>query len=432
MILHDCRLHRHNIHRESTIWRSGENVPDLQAEGPKMKLTKRAQSINPSLTLGLTARAKAMRAQGIDVIGFGAGEPDFDTPDHIKAEAVKAISEGFTKYTPTSGIPQLKEAICEKFKIDNGLDYEPSQVVVSSGAKHSLYNIMQVLCEEGDEAIVPAPYWVSYTEQVNVSGAKPVIIPTGEATGFKISAQDLADHITDRTVLLVLNSPSNPTGAVYTRKELEALAQVIVDRGIWVISDEIYEKIIYDEAEHVSVASFGPEIKARTLLVNGVSKTYSMTGWRIGYAVGNKEIISAISNLQDHSTSNPTSIAQRAALAALTGSQEPMQRMVRAFKERRDYMVQRVNQIPGLSCLMPKGSFYAFVNASPLMGKTCRGKTIGGSMDLTELLLTEANVAVVPGMPFGADEYIRLSYATSMENIVAGLDRIEKLLEEIQ
>jgi aspartate aminotransferase len=372
-----------------------------------------------------------MRAQGIDVIGFGAGEPDFDTPNHIKKEAKRAISEGFTKYTPTSGIPELKEAICKKLKEDNGLDYEPSQIVVSSGAKHSIYNIMQVLCEEGDEVIVLAPYWVSYTEQVNITGATPVIINTNENTGFKITPKMLSDRITDRTALLVLNSPSNPTGAVYSSEELEAIARVVVERRIWVLSDEIYEKIIYDDAEHVSIASFSPEIKAQTLVVNGVSKTYSMTGWRIGYAAGNKEVITAISNLQDHSTSNPTSIAQRAALAALVGSQESVRRMVQEFQKRRDYMVHRVNRIPGLSCFMPKGSFYAFVNTSGLIGKAYRGKTIRGSMDLTELFLTEAKVAVVPGGPFGADNYLRLSYAVSMDHIVTGLDRMHEVIKQI-
>jgi aspartate aminotransferase len=396
-----------------------------------LTLSKRAKLISPFPTLSLTAKAKAMRAQGINVIGFGAGEPDFDTPNHIKEEAVRAISEGFTKYTPTSGIPELKEAICKKFKEDNGLDYEPSQIVVSAGAKHSIYNIMQVLCEEEDEVIVPAPYWVSYTEQVNITGATPVIINTSEDTGFKITPKMLSDHITDRTALLVLNSPSNPTGAVYSRAELEAIAKVVVERGIWVLSDEIYEKIIYDDAQHVSIASFGLEIKARTLVVNGVSKAYAMTGWRIGYAAGNKEVMAAISNLQDHSTSNPTSIAQRAALAALVGSQESVRHMVHEFQKRRDYMVHRVNQIPGLSCFMPKGAFYAFVNASGLIGKAYRGKAINSSMDLTELFLTEAKVAVVPGGPFGADNYLRLSYAASMDHIVTGLDRMHEVIKQI-
>ncbi len=372
-----------------------------------------------------------MQAEGIDVIGFGAGEPDFDTPDHIKAEAVKAISEGFTKYTPTSGIPELKQAICKKLKEDNGLDYEPSQVVVSCGAKHSIYNIIQVLCEEGDEVIVPAPYWVSYTEQVRVAGATPVIIETNEESGFKITPKSLSDHITDRTTLLILNSPSNPTGAVYSKEELQAIAEVIVEKRIWVISDEIYEKIIYDDVQHVSIASIAPEIKVQTLVVNGVSKAYSMTGWRIGYAAANKEIISAISNLQDHSTSNPTSIAQRAALAALTGTQKPVQQMVQDFKKRRDYMIERLNRIPGISCLMPQGAFYAFPNISGVLGKAYEGKVINNSMDLTELLLVEANVAVVPGGPFGADNYLRLSYATSMDHIVTGLDRMEEMIAGI-
>ncbi|MDD5094901.1 MAG: pyridoxal phosphate-dependent aminotransferase [Dehalococcoidia bacterium] len=397
-----------------------------------MTLSRRAQSISPSPTLALTAKARALRAKGIDVIGFGAGEPDFDTPDHIKKEAVKAISEGFTKYTPTSGIPELKEAICKKFKDDNGLDYDPSQVVVSCGAKHSLYNIMQVLCDEGDEVIVPAPYWVSYTEQVNVAGAKPVIIDTKEDTGFKITPKMLGNHISDRTKLLVMNSPSNPTGAVYSRQELEAIARIAVDRKIWVISDEIYEKLIYDDAKHVSIASLGSEIKARTLVVNGVSKTYSMTGWRIGYAAGDKQVIGAISNLQDHSTSNPTSISQRAALAALTSPPEFARQMAQEFKKRRDYMVETVNRIPGLSCIMPKGAFYAFVNISGLMGKAFKEKTVNTSMGLTELLLAEANVVVIPGGPFGADDHIRLSYAVSMDHIVTGLERMHQVIKQMK
>lgn len=397
-----------------------------------MMLSKKARSLNPSPTLGLTARAKAMRADGIDVIGLGAGEPDFDTPEHIKAAAVRAISEGFTKYTPTAGTPELKKAICERFKEDDGLDYEPSQIIVSCGAKHSIYNIIQVLCEDGDEVIIPAPYWVSYTEQVNAAGATPVIIPTNEETGFKISPQLLSQNITDKTKLLVLNSPSNPTGAVYSKQELEALAGIILKKGIWVISDEIYNKIIYDGIEQVSIASLGPEIKALTLVVNGASKAYSMTGWRIGYAAGDKEIIGAMSNLQDHSTSNPTSISQQAAIAALTGTQEPLRQMTQEFEKRRNYIVERLNRIPYISCFKPQGAFYAFPSISGLLGKSIKSKTINNSMDMAELLLTEASVAVIPGGPFGADEHIRLSYATSMDNIVAGLDRIEKIIKLIE
>lgn len=396
-----------------------------------MKLSKRALSINPSPTLGITAKAKALRAQGIDIIGFGAGEPDFDTPDHIKQAAIKALSEGFTKYTPTAGIIELKQAICSRFKEDIGVDYEPSQVIVSCGAKHSIYNIIQVLCEEGDEVIVPAPYWVSYPEQVRVAQATPVIIDTDEKSGFKITPKSLSKHISKKTKLLILNSPSNPTGAVYSREELEGIAKIAVEKGIWVISDEIYDKLVYDGLKSVSIASLGPEIKAKTIVVNGVSKSYAMTGWRIGYVAGDKEIIGAMSNLQDHSTSNPTSIAQRAALAALTGPQDLVQQMAREYEKRRNYMVERINNIAGLSCLMPPGAFYAFVNISGLLGKSLNGKTISGSMDLTEMLLSEAKVAVLPGLPFGADSYLRLSYATSMENIIAGLDRIEEMIKRL-
>ena len=397
-----------------------------------MKLAKRTQAIGPSLTLGITAKAKAMKAEGIDVIGFGAGEPDFDTPDHIKQEAIEAIKNGFTKYTPTSGIPELKQAICNRLKDDIGVEYETSEVIVSCGAKHSIYNVIQVLCDEGDEVIVPAPYWVSYPEQVRVTGAKPVIIKTTEKDGFKIKPKSLSDHMTDKTKLLILNSPSNPTGAMYPKEELEEIAKIAVDKGIWVISDEIYDKLVYDGLQHVSIASLGAQVKALTLVVNGVSKAYSMTGWRIGYVAGDKEIISAISNLQDHSTSNPTSIAQKAALAALTGTQEPVKLMAREFEKRRNYMVERLNQIPGVSCIMPPGAFYAFPNVSGILGKSFNGHIIKGSMDLTELLLQETKVAVLPGSPFGADDYLRLSYATSMENIVAGLDRMADLFGKFE
>ncbi|MDY6912259.1 MAG: pyridoxal phosphate-dependent aminotransferase [Chloroflexota bacterium] len=397
-----------------------------------MILSKRAQSINPSPTLSLTARAKAMKAEGIDVIGFGAGEPDFDTPEHIKQEAVKALSEGFTKYTPTGGIPELKHAICRKFKEDNGLDYEPSQILVSCGAKHSIYNIIQVLCQEGDEVIVPAPYWVSYPEQINVAGATPVIIQTNEDTGFKITPQALSDHITSKTKLLILNSPSNPTGAVYSREDLQSLAEIVEKKGILVISDEIYEKTIYDGIESMSIASISTAMKERTLVVNGVSKAYSMTGWRIGYTAGDAAVIGAMSNLQDHSTSNPTSISQKATLAALTGTQEPVKQMVAEFEKRRNYMIEKLNRIPGISCLMPQGAFYAFTNISGLLGKAFNGKVISNSMEMTELLLLESKVAVIPGGPFGADNYIRLSYATSMDKIVAGLDRMHDLIAKIK
>ena len=395
-----------------------------------MVLSKRAQAISPSPTLAITAKAKAMQAEGIDVIGFGAGEPDFDTPEHIKQAAVKALSEGFTKYTPTAGIPALKKAICDRFKTDSGLEYDPSQVIVSCGAKHSLYNIIQVMCEAGDEVIIPSPYWVSYPEMVRVAEATPVFIDTAEKDHFKITAESLSKHITKKTKLLILNSPSNPTGQVYSKKELEAIARIAVDKGIWVISDEIYDKLVYGGIENVSIASLNPQIKAKTLVVNGVSKSYAMTGWRIGYVAGDKTIIGAMSNLQDHSTSNPVSISQRAALAALTGPQDEVKVMAAEFEKRRNYMVDRLNKIPGISCLLPPGAFYAFPNVSKLYGKSYNGKPIKGSMGLTELLLTEAKVAVLPGSPFGADDYLRLSYATSMKNITGGLDRIEEFAKK--
>lgn len=389
-----------------------------------MTLSRRAQAISPSPTLALTAKARAMRAEGIPIIGFGAGEPDFDTPEHIKEAAFAAIDEGFTKYTPTSGIPELKEAVCARLREDSGLEYEPSQVMVSCGAKHSIYNIVQVLCDEGDEVIIPAPYWVSYPEMVRVAGGTPVIVDATEKTGFKVSADVVARYVTDRTKLLILNSPSNPTGAVYSKDELEGLAQLAADRNLWIISDEIYDKLVHDGIRQVSIASLGPRAKERTLVVNGVSKAYAMTGWRIGYVAGDKAVIAAMSNLQDHSTSNPTSIAQRAALAALRGSQESVRGMAREFEQRRDYMVDRLNEIPGFSCLKPQGAFYAFCNVSGVLGKRFGSVEIDGSMGLTKLLLTEAQVAVLPGKPFGADPYLRFSYATSMDNIVKGLDRV--------
>ena len=395
-------------------------------------LTKRAKAISPSPTLAITAKAKAMQAEGIDIIGFGAGEPDFDTPEHIKQAAIKAISEGFTKYTPTAGIPPLKKAICDRFKADSGLEYDPSQVIVSCGAKHSIYNIVQVLCEAGDEVIIPSPYWVSYPEMVRVAEATPVFIDAAEKDNFKITAASLQKAITKKTKLLILNSPSNPTGQVYSKKELEAIAKIAVEKDIWVISDEIYDKLVYGGVENVSIASLNPQIKAKTLVVNGVSKSYSMTGWRIGYVAGDKEIIGAMSNLQDHSTSNPVSISQKAALAALTGPQDAVKTMAAEFEKRRNYMVDRLNKMPGISCLLPPGAFYAFPNVSKLFNKSYNGKPIKGSMGLTELLLTEAKVAVLPGIPFGADGYLRLSYATSMKNITGGLDRIEEFAKKVK
>jgi len=377
-----------------------------------MTISSRAKIINPSPTLAITAKANKMKAEGINVISFGAGEPDFDTPVFIKDAAKIALDKGFTKYTPTSGIIELKKAICEKFKKDNTLEYSTEETLVSCGAKHSIFNIILTLCDEDDEVIIPSPYWVSYPEMVKVAGAKPVIIKTHQNFNFKITLHQLKEAISPKTKIFILNSPSNPTGMVYNESELKSLAKVIVDSGIYCISDEIYEKIIYD-TKHISIASLGEEIKKLTLVVNGVSKSYSMTGWRIGYAAGPKEIIQAMSNLQDHSTSNPTSIAQYATVEALKGSQQELQKMVSEFEKRREYMVDTVNSINGISTIRPDGAFYCWINVSRLIGKNFDDKTIKDSLILTDLLLTESKVAVVPGVVFGDDDFIRLSYVKS-------------------
>ena len=393
-------------------------------------LSRRVRAIKPSATLSLTAKAKAMKAEGIDVIGFGAGEPDFDTPSHITEAAKRALDEGFTNYTPTSGIPELKRAICEKLQRDNGLKYESSQVVVGCGAKHCIFNALQALCDDDDEVILPAPYWPSYAEQITAAGGKTVVIEAREDDGFKISPQFLSEHITPKTKIFIIISPSNPTGAVYSRDELKGMADVLAKRGIWVISDEVYEKIVYG-VEHVSIASMSPEMKDKTIVINGVSKPYSMTGWRIGYAAGDKAVIGAMSNLQDHSTSNPTSFAQKGAVAALTGPQEVVGHMVSEFRKRRDFLVDGLNQIPGISCILPQGAFYVFPNVSGLLSKSVKGQPIQSSHRLAEVLLEDAKVAVVPGGPFGSDDHMRLSYATSMEEITEGLQRIEEWVKNL-
>jgi len=397
-----------------------------------MGIAKRAQSIQPSPTLAMAAKAKAMKAQGIDVVDFGVGEPDFDTPENVKQAGIRAIQLGFTKYTPAGGTDELKDAIVEKLKKDNGLQYERSQIIVSCGAKHSLYNIAEALFDPGDEVIIPSPYWVSYPDQVLLNDATPVIVETTEEEGFKMSAQKLAKAITSKTKALMLNSPSNPTGLAYDKKTLEDIATLAVQKSIYVISDEIYEKLIYDGFTHTSIASLGQEIKNRTIVVNGVSKSHAMTGWRIGYAAGPKDVITAMTNIQSQSTSNPTSISQKAAVEALRGSQEFIRAMNAEFAARRTYMVDRLNRIKGFSCLMPVGAFYAFPRVSVLFGKNLNGKVIKNSADFAALLLDEAKVALVSGDAFGADAYIRLSYATSMEIIEKGLDRIEKISAMLQ
>jgi aspartate aminotransferase len=394
-------------------------------------LSNRAKGLKPSPTLAINAKAKAMQAQGIRVVSFGAGEPDFDTPENIKRAAIKSIEEGFTKYTAVGGIDELKDAVIQKFQRDNQLTYKRSQILISCGGKHSFYNLAQALFDRGDEVIIPAPYWVSYPPMVALAEATPVIIQTKEENGFKVTPEDLKKAATPRTKALVLNSPSNPTGSAYTKKELEKIAEMAISHNFFVISDEIYEKIIYDGFEFRSIASLGEEIKGRTIIVHGVAKTYAMTGWRIGYTGGPEEIISAMSNIQSQSTSNPTSISQKASVEALIGPQEEVKKMVSAFTERRNYIVDRLNEISGVSCFKPIGAFYVFPNFSEYYGKSYQGKKISNSTDLADYFLDVAKVAVVPGVEFGADPFERLSYATSMKDIREGIDRIEEALKKL-
>ncbi|MHC0062453.1 pyridoxal phosphate-dependent aminotransferase [Nostoc sp. UIC 10890] len=385
-----------------------------------MKLAARVSQVTPSLTLAIAAKAKALKAEGIDVCSFSAGEPDFDTPAHIKAAAVKALDEGKTKYGAAAGEPKLREAIARKLKTDNGLDYKSENVIVTNGGKHSLYNLMVALIDPGDEVIIPAPYWLSYPEMVTLVGGVSVIVPTDATTGYKITPEQLRKAITPRTKLFILNSPSNPTGMVYTPDEIKALAQVIVDADILVVSDEIYEKILYDGAEHISIGSLGKEIFDRTLISNGFAKAYSMTGWRLGYLAGPVEIIKAASTIQGHSTSNVCTFAQYGAIAALESSQDCVEEMRQAFAKRRQVMLDRLNAIPGLSTAKPNGAFYLFPDIS---------KTGLKSLEFCDALLEQHQVAVIPGIAFGADDNIRLSYATDMATIEKGMDRLEKFVK---
>jgi len=394
-------------------------------------LSNRAKSLKPSPTLAINAKAKSMQAQGIHVISFGAGEPDFDTPENIKQAAKKALDEGFTKYTPVGGIDELKDAIINKFKKDNQLTYKRSEILVSCGGKHSFYNLAQAIFDQGDEVIVPAPYWVSYPPMVALANATPVIVETTEKNEFKITSEELKKAITPKTKALIINSPSNPTGSAYVKKELEKIAEIAISNNLFVISDEIYEKILYDGFEFKSIASLNEEIKKRTIIVHGVAKTYAMTGWRIGYTAGSEEIISAMNNIQSQSTSNPTSISQKASVEALSGPQSEVDKMVYAFAQRRNYVVDRLNKIEGVSCYKPVGAFYVFPNFSSYYGKSYQGKKIANSTILADFFLDVAMVAVVPGVEFGADPFERLSFATSMENIEEGLNRIEEALKKL-
>lgn len=393
------------------------------------KLSEKGLKISPSVTLEITAKAKAMKAEGIDVVSFGAGEPDFNTPENIIAEGIKSIKEGKTRYTPASGIIELKEAICNKFNKDNGLNYSTNNIIISSGAKHSIYNALMAITNPGDEIIISVPYWVSYPELIKIAGGVPVMIKTKEENGFKYTVDDLNNVMTKNTKAIILNSPNNPTGTFYTLEELEKIADWAIKNEIFIISDEIYEKLVYDGEKHISIASLNDEIKDLTIVINGMSKAYAMTGWRIGYAAANADIIKIMSNVQSHTTSNPCSISQYASVEGLLGNQDSVQKMKVHFEERRNVMVDMVNSINGLSCRKPKGAFYVMVNITKIKGKTIRGMKIESSLDFAKLLLDEGKVAVIPGIGFGDDDYIRLSYATSMENIKEGLTRIKNIVE---
>lgn len=396
-----------------------------------LTLSKRAQGVKPSSTLAITAKAKELKAQGVDVVGFGAGEPDFDTPENIGKCAIDAIQSGFTKYTPASGTQELKQAVCDKFKRFNHLDYEPDQIVISNGGKHSLTNIFTALINEGDEVIIPAPFWLSYPEIVRLAGGVPVIVAATEEEGYKITPEKLAAACTAKTKAFILNSPSNPTGMVYTREELEALAQVVVEKDIYVVADEMYEYLIYGEDEHISIASLGKEIYERTITCSGLSKSYAMTGWRIGYTGASREITGLMSSVQSHQTSNPNSIAQKAAVEALTGPQDTMKKMVEEFGARRDYIYSRVKNFPYVRALKPQGAFYLFVDVEDVLGMSYKGKPVGDTSNLADILLEDYSVAVVPCADFGFPNHIRLSYAISKEQIGKGMDRIESFLGEL-
>lgn len=398
-----------------------------------MRLSARARAIAPSPTMAIDAKSKQMLAQGIDVVNFSVGEPDFDTPAHIKAAGIQAIEVGKTKYTAAAGTIELRKAIAAKLQADNGLTYAPEQIVVSNGAKQSLFNAFMVLLDEGDEVIVQAPYWVSYPEMIKLAGGVPVIVETTEATGFKMTPAMIQAKLTPKTRAINLNSPSNPTGAVYTRAELQAIADLAVEHDLVIVTDEMYEKLVYAGAEHVSIAALGPEVYERTVTVNGHSKAYAMTGWRIGYAAAPAHVAKAMGDLQSQTTSGASSISQIAAVAGLTGTQEPIEAMRQEFDRRRQYMMERLNQLPGFRVdVEPVGAFYLFPNVSAVFGKSWRGRLIKDSDDLAALILEQAQVGLVPGSGFGAPDYLRLSYATSMERIQTGLDRIEQLLAEVE
>jgi aspartate aminotransferase len=394
-------------------------------------LADRLKTLAPSPTLAMQAKAKAMRAQGIDVISFGAGEPDFDTPRRIKDAAIRAIEQGQTKYTEVGGVPELRAAVCLKLKRDNGLDYAPDEVTVSCGAKHTLYNLFMALVNPGDEVLIPSPYWVSYPEQVRLLGGVPVPVVTPESTGFNLDPAELRRAVTPRTKMIVLDSPGNPTGAVFSPAALAEVAKLAVERDLWIVSDECYEALTY-EGRHVSIASLSAEVKARTIVVNTCSKAYAMTGWRIGYAAGPKPVIKAMTDVQSQVTSNPASVSQWAAVEALGGAQDEVAVMTGEFDRRRRVIIAALNAVPGVHCVMPKGAFYAFPNVSGLFGKRAKGGILRGSADVCAFLLDEARIATVAGVDFGSDAHIRLSYATGLETITTGLGRMDAAVRTLE
>lgn len=396
-----------------------------------MKLSRKAEALAASLTLEITAKANEMKKKGIDVVSFGAGEPDFNTPDYIKEAAIKAINDNHTRYTATSGIIELKKAIVKKFKEDNGLEYSENQILISTGAKQSLANVFSAILNEGDEVLINIPYWVTYPELVKLNGGVPVFIETKKENSFKFTLKELEENCTEKTKAILINSPNNPTGSVYTEEELRVIAEFAREKDLIIISDEIYEKLIYDGKKHISIASLSEDAFNRTIVINGVSKTYAMTGWRIGYSAAPIEINKLMTNIQSHTTSNANAIAQYAALAALEGNDDEIKAMVEEFARRKNYMIESINNIDLLETLHPNGAFYVMVDVSKLFGKKCDGKVIKGSIDFAKAILEKEKVAVIPGIAFGNDNYIRLSYATSMENIEEGIRRIEKFIKSL-
>jgi len=398
----------------------------------KNLISKYVAGISPSATEETSFMANKLRRQGIDIISFAQGEPDFDTPENIKKAAIEAINEGFTKYTDVPGIPELKKAVSDKFKRENGIEYELDQIIISNGGKQALYEVFRTICENGDQVLIPTPCYVSYAEQIKLAGAEPVFFKTKEENNFRPTFEEVKANLTPRVKAFIINSPNNPTGSIFEKEQLKKIAKLLVDRDVYMITDEVYEHLVYDGRNHISVASLGKKEKEMSITVNSVSKTYAMTGWRVGYAAGSQEIIKAMSNLQGHATGNVNSIAQKATIEALNGTQEPVRNMVKEYEKRREYMVKRLNEIEGITCQYPDGAFYTFPNITSLYGKKYNGNIIGNDVDVAKFFLEKAHVAVVPGVAFNYSGYVRFVFAKSMEEIKEGLDRIEKAIKELK